>query len=187
MRFSARPDIPIYVSASGPKTLELAGEIADGVILLVGLFPEALAWALEHVERGAAKAGRPRPHVAVFAYGAIDEDRDAAMESARTIAAWFPQTSPAICELCGAPGRPRRGRAGSLRGRGVPGGDGGGPPAPRCVRALRGVGRGHRATHANGSPRSPTRARTRSTCSRWGQPHADGRGLRRLPHRRRRK
>ena len=77
MRFAARPDIPIYVAASGPKTLELAGEIADGVILLVGLFPEALAWALDHV------------------------DRDAAMESARTIAAWFPQTSPAICELWG--------------------------------------------------------------------------------------
>jgi len=101
MRFAARPGIPIYVSASGPKTLELAGEIADGVILLVGLFPEALAWALEHVDRGAARAGRPRPHVAVFAYGAIDEDRDAAMESARTIAAWFPQTSPAICEVWG--------------------------------------------------------------------------------------
>ena len=74
LRFPARPDIPVYISASGPRTLELAGEIADGVILLVGLFPEALAWALEHIDRGAAKAGRGRPHVAVFAYGAIDED-----------------------------------------------------------------------------------------------------------------
>ena len=43
LRFGARSDIPIYISASGPKTLELAGEIADGVILLIGLFPEALA------------------------------------------------------------------------------------------------------------------------------------------------
>ena len=51
------PDIPVYISASGPRTLELAGEIADGVILLVGLFPEALAWALEHVDRGAARRG----------------------------------------------------------------------------------------------------------------------------------
>ena len=25
--------VPIYVAASGPKTLELAGEIGDGVIL----------------------------------------------------------------------------------------------------------------------------------------------------------
>jgi 5,10-methylenetetrahydromethanopterin reductase len=90
LRFGARPDIPVYVSASGPKTLELAGEIADGVILLVGLFPEGLAWALEHVDHGAAKAGRPRPHVAVFAYGSIDDDTAAALASARSIAAWFP-------------------------------------------------------------------------------------------------
>jgi 5,10-methylenetetrahydromethanopterin reductase len=101
MRFPARPDIPIYISASGPKTLELAGEVADGVILLVGLFPEALSWALEHVDRGAAKAGRTRPHIAVFAYGAIDDDRETALVSARTIAAWFPQTSPSICALWG--------------------------------------------------------------------------------------
>jgi 5,10-methylenetetrahydromethanopterin reductase len=103
LRFPARPGIPIYVSASGPRTLELAGEVADGVILLVGLFPEALAWALEHVDRGAAKAGRPRPHIAVFAYGAIDDDEDRALASARPIAAWFPQTAPAICELAGLP------------------------------------------------------------------------------------
>ena len=103
MRFGARPDIPIYISASGPKTLELAGEVADGVILLVGLFPEALSWALEHVDRGAARAGKARPHIAVFAYGAIDDDREVAIGSARTIAAWFPQTAPAICELWGLP------------------------------------------------------------------------------------
>jgi 5,10-methylenetetrahydromethanopterin reductase len=101
LRFPARADIPIYISASGPKTLELAGEIADGVILLVGLFPEALAWALEHIDRGASRAGRPRPHVAVFAYGAIDDDPSVALEAARPIAAWFPQTAPVICELAG--------------------------------------------------------------------------------------
>ncbi|MET0799919.1 MAG: LLM class flavin-dependent oxidoreductase [Actinomycetota bacterium] len=103
LRFGARSDIPIYVSASGPKMLELAGEIADGVILLVGLFPEALGWALEHVDRGAATAGRPRPHVAVFAYGTIDDDEDRALGSARSIAAWFPQTAPVVCELAGLP------------------------------------------------------------------------------------
>jgi 5,10-methylenetetrahydromethanopterin reductase len=101
LRFGARADIPVYVSASGPKTLELAGSIADGVILLVGLFPESLAWALEQVDRGAAEANRLRPHVAVFAYGAIDEDEDRALASARSIAAWFPQTAPGICRLAG--------------------------------------------------------------------------------------
>jgi 5,10-methylenetetrahydromethanopterin reductase len=103
LRFPARADIPVFVSASGPKTLELAGRVADGVILLVGLFPEALDWAVSQVARGAEVAGRPRPHIAVFAYGAIDEDEHAALESARSIAAWFPQTAPRICELAGLP------------------------------------------------------------------------------------
>jgi 5,10-methylenetetrahydromethanopterin reductase len=101
MRFATRPNIPVYISASGPKMLELAGEIADGVIVLVGLFSDGLAWAIDHVERGAKAAGRPRPHVAVFAYGAIDDDEEAAVEAARTIAAWFPQTAPVVCELWG--------------------------------------------------------------------------------------
>src|ERR1017187_1988707 len=35
LRFPARAGIPVFVSASGPKTLDLAGRIADGVILLV--------------------------------------------------------------------------------------------------------------------------------------------------------
>jgi 5,10-methylenetetrahydromethanopterin reductase len=103
LRFPARADIAVFVSASGPKTLELAGRVADGVILLVGLFPEALDWAVAQVARGAEMAGRPRPHIAVFAYGAIDEDEHAALESARSIAAWFGQTAPRICDLAGLP------------------------------------------------------------------------------------
>jgi|HubBroStandDraft_6_1064221.scaffolds.fasta_scaffold35739_3 5,10-methylenetetrahydromethanopterin reductase len=103
LRFQPRPDIPIFVSASGPRTLELAGRVADGVILLIGLFPEAVAWALSHVDRGAESAGRPRPHIAVFAYGAIDDDEARALEAARSIAAWFPQTAPHVCELAGVP------------------------------------------------------------------------------------
>jgi 5,10-methylenetetrahydromethanopterin reductase len=103
LRFPARADIPVYISASGPRTLELAGRIADGVILLVGLFPEALDWAIAQVARGAEAAGRPRPPVAVFAYGAIGDDEDAALEAARSIAAWFPQTAPGICDLAGLP------------------------------------------------------------------------------------
>jgi len=102
LRFEANPNIPVYVSASGPKTLEMAGEIADGVIFLGGMFREGVAFGLEHVERGASRAGRPRPHFAVFCYGAIDdEDTDRALAAARTIAAWFPQTAPIYCELAG--------------------------------------------------------------------------------------
>jgi 5,10-methylenetetrahydromethanopterin reductase len=104
LRFPARADLPVFISASGPKTLDLAGRIADGVILLVGLFPEALDWAISRVARAADAAGRARPHIAVFAYGAVAEDEAAALEEARTIAAWFPQTAPHICALAGLPG-----------------------------------------------------------------------------------
>jgi 5,10-methylenetetrahydromethanopterin reductase len=101
LRFGARPGLPIFVSASGKRTLELAGGLADGVILLVGLFPDAIAWALEHIDRGAQAGGRPRPHTALFAYGAISRDGPAALAAGRSIAAWFPQTAPHLCRLAG--------------------------------------------------------------------------------------
>lgn len=101
-RFPPKLDIPVYLAATGPRTLELAGRIADGVILLAGLHPDGITFALEHIDRGVAAGGRSqRPHVTVFAYGAIDEDEQAAIAAARTIAAWFPQTAPVHCRLAG--------------------------------------------------------------------------------------
>ena len=35
-----RAKIPVYLAASGPKTLRLAGEIADGVVIRTGILPE---------------------------------------------------------------------------------------------------------------------------------------------------
>ncbi|KAA9162676.1 LLM class flavin-dependent oxidoreductase [Amycolatopsis acidicola] len=102
LRFSSRPDIPVYISASGPKTLELAGRIADGVVLLAGLHPDGISYALEHIDRGVDQAGRgKRPEITVFGYGAIDEDEEVALAAGRTIAAWFPMTAPVYCELAG--------------------------------------------------------------------------------------
>jgi len=50
--------VPIYLSAEGPRTLELAGEIADGVIVNVGLEPALVRDAVAHVHAGARKVGR---------------------------------------------------------------------------------------------------------------------------------
>jgi 5,10-methylenetetrahydromethanopterin reductase len=101
-RFPPNLGIPVYISASGPRTLELAGRVADGVILLAGLHPDGITYALEHIDRGAEAAGRDRrPHVTVFAYGSVDEDEEAAIATARTIAAWFPQTAPVYCRMAG--------------------------------------------------------------------------------------
>lgn len=53
-----RCEVPIYLAASGPRTLRLAGEIADGVIINTGLLPEVIRDSIEQVRHGASAAGR---------------------------------------------------------------------------------------------------------------------------------
>ncbi|MBI3031755.1 MAG: LLM class F420-dependent oxidoreductase, partial [Candidatus Rokubacteria bacterium] len=49
--------VPIYLGALGPRMLQLAGEIADGV-LLNWIPPEAVPRSISHIETGAKRAGR---------------------------------------------------------------------------------------------------------------------------------
>jgi|SRR5262245_17030270 len=75
--------IPIYIAASGPKTLQLAGEIADGVVINTGLLPDIIKDSIEQVKIGCARAGRsiedvdmwwlPLTNVAADGASAIDE------------------------------------------------------------------------------------------------------------------
>lgn len=53
-----RARIPIYLAASGPKTLRLAGEIADGVVIRTGILPEIVRDSIARVHEGARAAGR---------------------------------------------------------------------------------------------------------------------------------
>ena len=54
---SATPP-PVYLLAAGPRMVELAGEVADGAFLMVGLDRNAVAAARRHLETGARRAGR---------------------------------------------------------------------------------------------------------------------------------
>lgn len=56
--YAAGRDIPVLMAASGPKAIELAGEVADGVLLMVGYTPGIVTAALECLERGARRGGR---------------------------------------------------------------------------------------------------------------------------------
>jgi 5,10-methylenetetrahydromethanopterin reductase len=49
---------PIYLLAAGPRMVELAGEVADGALLMVGLHPDAVAAARRRLDAGARRAGR---------------------------------------------------------------------------------------------------------------------------------
>ena len=50
--------VPVLMAASGPRSLELAGEVADGALVLVGYTPGIVGKALEHLEIGAKRSGR---------------------------------------------------------------------------------------------------------------------------------
>jgi 5,10-methylenetetrahydromethanopterin reductase len=56
--WAGRTRVPLYVAATGPRMLELAGEVADGVIIMVGVAEPMVRAAIERIHAGAAAAGR---------------------------------------------------------------------------------------------------------------------------------
>ncbi len=64
----------VLIGATGPKTLELAGEIGDGVVLTGGTSPDQVRASLAHVAVGAAD--RPRPDVVVYLMAATGAGAD---------------------------------------------------------------------------------------------------------------
>jgi 5,10-methylenetetrahydromethanopterin reductase len=87
--------VPIFVSASQPRMLRLAGALADGVILMGAAQPDLTRWQLERVAEGAREEGRSLADVFVDLWFAIsiDDDRDKALNDVRPWAAsqarWF--------------------------------------------------------------------------------------------------
>ena len=77
----SRRRVPIYLAAEGPRTLELAGRVADGVIVGLGLTPEVVRLSLQAIERGARAAGRTLEDVDVwwFAKTNVADTRAAAV------------------------------------------------------------------------------------------------------------
>jgi len=68
MDFGPVPVPPIYVAGRGPRILEVAGEVADGVMLGGFASPAGVDRAMSHVDTGLARAGRSRRDLAVAAW-----------------------------------------------------------------------------------------------------------------------
>ena len=60
--------IPIYVAAIGPRMLQMAGEVGDGVLLTVGCSPKYVQEARRQLKIGAENAHRSLDHFEVAAY-----------------------------------------------------------------------------------------------------------------------
>ncbi len=83
----AKFKIPIYIAAYGPKALQLAGRVADGVILQIA-DPDVIKWSLEWVRKGANSAGRDMRNFEVISAAAWDITSD--KSKARREVRWFP-------------------------------------------------------------------------------------------------
>ncbi len=100
----ARP-VPIWVAAGGPKTIEMAGRVADGVFLRVGRHPENLRTAIEHVHAGAQAAGRDPDEIGIglIFHTVMSDDPTEIRATARSMAAGYYEYSPALFEIPGLP------------------------------------------------------------------------------------
>jgi 5,10-methylenetetrahydromethanopterin reductase len=68
--YRVRPT-PIFVSAEGPKGLQLAGRSADGVILGTGFDLRVFDWARSRIREGATQGNRKESEIAILAAGML--------------------------------------------------------------------------------------------------------------------
>jgi 5,10-methylenetetrahydromethanopterin reductase len=95
--------VPIYVGATGMRMMELAGEIADGVLLNYMVSPDYNKVAMEALAAGAARGGRlidqiDRPQLVVCS---LDEDRELALDRARELLTQYLGQQPHIMRASG--------------------------------------------------------------------------------------
>lgn len=95
--------VPIMIGATGDQMMELAGEIADGVVLNYCVPPEHNDHALELLEKGSRKSGRKfdnleRPQLIVCS---VDQDHDQAIEASRMLLCQYLAQQPHIATSSG--------------------------------------------------------------------------------------
>jgi 5,10-methylenetetrahydromethanopterin reductase len=66
MQWGRGVHVPIILSAHGPRSLRLAGEIADGVVVGLGVTPEVVRGSLALIAEGAEAAGRSLDDIEVW-------------------------------------------------------------------------------------------------------------------------
>ena len=105
---AARPvqeHLPLKIGAmGGPKSMELAGEIADGLHTACAYSTEALGYTVDRFGAGLERAGRVREGLDLgdCLLGAIAEDGNAARRAGRILAAFYiPSMPPALLDRHG--------------------------------------------------------------------------------------
>ena len=81
--------VPIVMACSGPKSLQLGGRIADGVLFQVGSEPSFVRYALDNIGLGAQQAGRTLDDIKLYmrVACAVSNDPERAREDVKGYAA----------------------------------------------------------------------------------------------------
>ena len=102
--------VPVWIAAGGPRTLRMAGAVADGVFIRVGVHRANLAHAVGLVREGAKEAGRDPAGVRIGCvfHTVLVSDSESSAASAlrvgrigRAIAAGYYEYSPMLFDTCG--------------------------------------------------------------------------------------
>jgi 5,10-methylenetetrahydromethanopterin reductase len=95
--------VPIWIAAGGPRTLRMAGGVADGVFIRVGTHRANITRAVEAIRAGAAEAGRDPSSVRVGAifHTVLVDDPARALLMGKSMAAGYYEYSPALFEAPG--------------------------------------------------------------------------------------
>ncbi|MEM7405896.1 MAG: LLM class flavin-dependent oxidoreductase [Pseudomonadota bacterium] len=94
---------PVWIAAGGPRTLRMAGRVADGVFLRVGTHTANLRNAYAEVCAGAREAGRDPEDVRIglIFHVVLEEDSAKAALIARSMAAGYYEYSPMLFDAPG--------------------------------------------------------------------------------------
>jgi 5,10-methylenetetrahydromethanopterin reductase len=96
-------NVEIMIGATGPKMMQLTGEISDGAVLNYCVPPEYNDRALELLEKGAQKAGKrlddiDRPQLVVCS---VDHDHDKAIDTTKMLLCQYLAQQPHIAKASG--------------------------------------------------------------------------------------
>ncbi len=98
-------NVPMMIGATGPKMMELTGEIADGAVLNYCVPPEYNHEALRRLKIGAERAGRTlndidRPQLMICS---VDTDKAKALDGARWMLTQYIAQQPHITKASNTP------------------------------------------------------------------------------------
>jgi len=96
-------NVPVFIGATGPKMIELTGEIADGIVLNYCVPPEYNNKAMDLLSKGAKKTNRTiddidRPQLIVCS---VDTDHKKAIDTTRELLTQYLAQQPHIAKASG--------------------------------------------------------------------------------------